>query len=121
MEVEFNPAYEVQNTPLGKRCTFFCELTGVRVCTTEPVYGKDPHRALQIAQGKAKTHFNRCPGCGRWVCDNAFNMDEGKCVECAPFTRQPIYCTQCGAMLKADSCCCLRCGYRTARKKNTGP
>lgn len=120
MEVDFNPGYEIQKTAFGKRYLFFCDLTGVKVCTVEPIWEKNPHLALEVARKKARYYFNRCSQCGKWVCDNAFNMDVCQCVECAPFTRTPIYCTMCGAPLKTDSDCCVRCGHSVAGARETG-
>jgi hypothetical protein len=66
----------------GFSYTFFCELTKAVVFTTQPIRdgkGKAPEEA---AREMARPYFNHCPACGRWVCDEAYDVDEMKCVAC---------------------------------------
>jgi membrane protease subunit (stomatin/prohibitin family) len=49
-----------------------------------PDWHKEHDSAFQLAQNEAKGHFNRCPRCTKWVCENDWNEQEGLCVKCAP-------------------------------------
>lgn len=37
------------------------------------------------AAGRLVRYYNRCPECGRWVCDGCFDLTDGRgmCRECA--------------------------------------
>lgn len=49
-----------------------------------PEWHKEHEQAFQIAQNEAKQHFQRCPRCRQWVCEDDWNEQEGLCVECSP-------------------------------------
>ncbi len=80
----FTAPCRIDHTAGGDRYTFFCGLSGKAVYTTAPIRERDPQRAAAAARGQARPHFNRCSQCGKWVCDTAYNIDEMKCVACAP-------------------------------------
>lgn len=56
-----------------------CRLLGVRA----PGWKKEHEAAYERANLEAMLHFNRCPVCGGWVCDTAFNEDANCCIRCA--------------------------------------
>lgn len=45
---------------------------------------KEHEAAFEKAQNETKGHFNRCPRCTKWVCENCWNEQEGLCTDCAP-------------------------------------
>lgn len=49
-----------------------------------PQWHKEHEKAFELAQNEAKGHFQRCPECTKWVCENDWNEQEGLCTECAP-------------------------------------
>jgi len=49
-----------------------------------PEWHKEHEAAFELAQNEAKQHFQRCPRCAKWVCENDWNEQEGLCVQCAP-------------------------------------
>lgn len=38
--------------------------------------------AYERANNEALFHFNKCPKCGRWVCDNCFSPLADVCILC---------------------------------------
>ena len=102
--------YQVIPEAGGSRYRFFCELSGIAVCTTRPIRAETPAKALQLAwEGEGKLCFNRCGKCGRWVSDVMFNVDTLECVECSPWEEPPNFCPHCGAAAKSGRFC-PRCG-----------
>jgi hypothetical protein len=55
-----------------------------RLSLMSPEWQQEHDEAFEGAQKEARQHFNRCQGCGRWVCDSDFNEDEFLCIDCAP-------------------------------------
>ena len=49
-----------------------------------PDWHMEHDAAFQLAQNEAKGHFQRCPKCKKWVCENDWNEQEGLCVDDAP-------------------------------------
>lgn len=49
-----------------------------------PLWEKEHEAAYERANREAMLHFNRCPVCKRWVCDECFHMHEDgdACKEC---------------------------------------
>ncbi len=45
---------------------------------------KEHEKAFEEAQNEAKGHFQRCPKCKKYVCENDWNEEEGLCVDDAP-------------------------------------
>jgi len=84
MSNDFNVSFSRESTSSGGRYTFFCGATGVEVYSTGFIHANNAEMELSIAKREAREHFNRCSECGTWVGDEAYNIDEGKCVICAP-------------------------------------
>lgn len=79
--------YEIiEESGAGRRYLFYCELSDRPVYATGSIRADTPEEALQLAWEEAQYHFNGCSACGKWVCDDAYNRDEMKCVACAPRT-----------------------------------
>lgn len=97
-------------TSHGRRYCFYCELSGTPVYTTRPIRADTPEKELMIAWQEAKPYFNGCSECGKWIRDEAYNIDEMKCIECAPYKSKPRYCTQCGCPVPTGNDYCVRCG-----------
>ena len=49
-----------------------------------PEWHKEHEATFELAQNEAKAHFQRCPRCRKWVCENDWNEQEGLCIEDAP-------------------------------------
>jgi hypothetical protein len=84
MPLEFDARYERRECANGFTYTFFCGASGNEVHTTGLICAVDGETALGIAKSEAQNYFNRCEQCGAWVSDAAFNIDEEKCLLCAP-------------------------------------
>ena len=58
----------------------------------------DHRAAFERANLEAQFHFNRCPACGRWVCDDCFqplvNDRYDLCRDCV--AKPTIHCSACG-------------------------
>ena len=94
----------------GSRYRFFCDLSGMVLCTTNPIRGDTQQQELNIAwETEGKKHFNRCSKCGKWVSDPMFNADMLQCVDCAPWQEKPNYCTRCGKKISDTDHFCDRC------------
>lgn len=49
-----------------------------------PEWHKEHEAAFATAQNEAQGHFQRCPRCRKYICENDWNEQEGLCVEDAP-------------------------------------
>jgi len=54
--------------------------------TRQLLWEQEHHAAFEEANLEAHMQFNRCPQCGRWVCNDCFRIEEKKddevCVDC---------------------------------------
>ena len=97
----------------GNRYRFYCEASGAAVCTTGPIRADTPEKELLLAwESEGKELFNRCPRCGRLVCDTMYNADVCECVDCAPWENKPKFCKKCGAEIPKGNFFCTKCGNR---------
>ena len=95
----------------GSRYRFFCDVSGMALCTTGPIRGDTQEEELRMAwETEGKRHFNRCAKCGRWVSDPMYNADNLQCVDCAPWQKKPNYCTHCGKRIPEGDLYCRVCG-----------
>lgn len=95
----------------GNRFRFFCDLSGITICTTGPVRAASADEELYMAwESEGKQHFNLCGKCGRWVSDVMYNADVLQCVDCAPWEDIPGFCRKCGAKASASDKICTKCG-----------
>lgn len=77
--------YKIMFDMGGNRYSFFCERSGLEVCTTQPVLAASSEKELMLAwECEGKKFFNLCPTCGRWVSDAMYNPDTLECVVCSP-------------------------------------
>ena len=60
------------------------DVIGERFQGMSPEWHKEHEQAFELAQNEAKGHFNRCPRCKKYVCDNDWNEQAGLCIEDAP-------------------------------------
>ena len=105
--------YQILAEAGGNRYRFFCELSGVMVCTTKPVHAGTPEDELRIAwETEGKKMFNQCHRCGRWVSNVMYNADALECVDCTPWEDPPRYCSKCGAYVPVSDIFCRKCGAR---------
>jgi hypothetical protein len=53
--------------------------------------GSDDEAQL-LAEKEARHYFNGCHKCGRWICDDHYDMNEMMCVDCAQLPRMKEEC-----------------------------
>ncbi len=60
----------------------FAEVENRRVC--EMLWAEEHRVAFERANLEAQFHFNYCPRCGRWVCEDCFCLDDNQdlCADC---------------------------------------
>ena len=93
----------------GVRYSFFCDLSGALVCTTD-IRAKDD--IMDAWHSSGKQMFNLCHRCGRWVSDPMYNPETWECVQCSPWEEKPVFCPQCGKKVVKDGALCHRCHAR---------
>ena len=98
----------------GYRFLFYCDVSGVHVCTTKEVYHADtPEAALLTAwEAEGRGRFNKCHKCGKWVIDAVYNAEVLECVDCAPYEAEPKFCKNCGTRIEATIRHCPSCGKK---------
>jgi len=95
----------------GNRYCFFCDLSGIAICTTGLFRAASADEELRVAwENEGKQHFNLCGKCGRWVSDVMYNADVLRCVDCAPWEDIPGFCRKCGAKAATSGTVCTKCG-----------
>ena len=105
--------YRIVADSAGSSYRFFCDLSGMAVCTTTPINGRTQEDALQTAwETEGKQHFNRCTCCGKWVSDPMYNADTLQCVDCSPWEDKPNYCSHCGKRILTSARFCSSCGSK---------
>ncbi len=103
--------YRIITDSGGSRYQFFCDASGMALCTTEQIRADTQAEELRIAwESEGKHHFNQCTKCGCWVSDPMYNADLLQCVDCAPWQTQSRYCTYCGEEFPATDRFCRACG-----------
>ena len=105
--------YRVIADSEGSRYRFFCDVSGMALCTTAPIRGDTQEEELKTAwETEGRQHFNRCSKCGKWVSDPMYNADMLQCVDCAPWQEKPNYCSHCGKPISPSARYCNACGMR---------
>ena len=103
--------YRILTDSGGSRYRFYCDASGMAMCTTAPVRGRTQAQELRLAwESEGRQHFNQCARCGRWVSDPMYNVDRLQCVDCAPWQKEQHYCTRCGRPVPAEDGFCVACG-----------
>ena len=51
--------------------------------TIRKIHTESVDMALQLARKEARSYFNGCRKCGKWVCDKHYYIDEYICPVCA--------------------------------------
>ncbi|MBO5179327.1 MAG: zinc-ribbon domain-containing protein [Clostridia bacterium] len=67
---------------------------------------------LLIWEKEAKSHFNLCHKCGKWVDSIMYNADVLNCVECSAWENKPHYCLNCGVEASISDKFCSKCGTK---------
>ena len=97
----------------GNRYRFFCDISGMAVCTTKPIRAETQEAELKLAWStEGRGHFNVCSKCGRHVSDQMYNADTGQCVDCSVWEAKPNYCAHCGKKIPEKDIFCRGCGTR---------
>ncbi len=105
--------YKVIADSGGSRYRFYCDASGMVVCTTKPIRADTQEEELRIAwDTQGKRHFNHCTKCGKWISDAMYNADTGECVDCSVWEAKPNYCAHCGKKIAARDTFCRECGTR---------
>jgi hypothetical protein len=75
--------YTVTNENGAYQFHFHCACCG-EGHTTGNIRADSLEAAVALAWKEAREDFNGCHKCGKWICDNHYNMDEFMCTDCAP-------------------------------------
>lgn len=103
--------YKIISDSSGRTVQFFCDASGMLLCTVDAVKAASEEDALRIAWEKeGKKHFNLCHKCGRWVSAVMYNADTLECVDCSPWEDAPKFCKTCGAKVSSGDVYCPKCG-----------
>jgi hypothetical protein len=83
-DIRFQSKYTMKHTDGGYQYTFYCAYCDFHY-TTGWIRAESTEEAYRLAEKEAKkSGFNGCQGCGKWSCDNHYNMAELMCINCAP-------------------------------------
>ena len=82
-DIDFTARYTVVSIDGGYRFLFFCTHCDSGYAT-EFIRAESLGAALDIAAKEARTVFNYCRKCAKWVCDYHYNMEKSKCTLCTP-------------------------------------
>lgn len=104
-------SYRVTADGGGNRYCFYCDVSGIAICTTRPVQTGSADKDLLTAwENEGKRLFNLCRKCGKWVSDVMYNPDVLQCVDCAPWEDLPHFCKECGTKASEGDTVCKNCG-----------
>ena len=101
----------------GSRYRFFCDVSGMAMCTTKPLPAVSAEHLLQAWETEGRPCFNRCNRCGKWVSDVMYNADTGQCILCSPWEEQPLFCPDCGNQAPLTDLFCSKCGRKLQYKE----
>ncbi len=104
-------AYKIINDSGGSRYRFFCDLSGARVYTSDLIKEEADDKTLEKVWEMARSEFNRCEKCGRFVSDTMYNADTFMCVDCSPWENPPKFCKHCGKPAPRPDVFCRKCGF----------
>jgi len=82
-EVIYKAKYTVEKENDSYRFKYICGLCDWHY-TTGLIDADSEDDAMKIAEDEARLYFNGCRKCGRWICDEHYDMDKMVCAECAP-------------------------------------
>ncbi len=80
--VVFKSKYTMKHTDGGYQFTFFCAYCDF-CCKTGWIRAESSEEARLLAENEARMEFNGCHSCGKWVCNDHYDMQAMMCVECA--------------------------------------
>ena len=115
--------YKILICEEGNCYRFYCEQSGMAICTSHPIRADTLEKELQIAwETEGRSHFNHCCKCGKWVSDLMFNADTSECVICSPWEDSPNFCPHCGAAItgshnSVNTEYCPQCGLKLQYKE----
>ena len=79
----------------------------------EMVWERDHRIAFERANLEAQFHFNRCPTCGRWVCDDCFRpLVNDRYDLCCACVAKSVKCSVCGFDNLSGTKTCDNCGHK---------
>ncbi len=82
---KFHARYTMAHHDDGYKFKFFCAFCDYHY-TTGWIKSESPTEARRLAEAEARINFNGCYQCGRWVCNEHYNIEKMMCVECATHT-----------------------------------
>jgi hypothetical protein len=80
---KFSTRYAMNGVDGAYSFHFYCALCAGGH-TTGVIKADSLEAALNLARSEAREHFNGCHKCGKWICDEHYNIDEFMCADCAP-------------------------------------
>jgi hypothetical protein len=86
MDIEYIAKYTMKHTAGGYQFIFYCAYCDFHY-TTGWIKAGSTDEAYALAENEARAAFNGCHGCGKWICQNHYNIHEGMCLECAPLNK----------------------------------
>ena len=105
--------YKVIPTEKGNKYRFFCEASGMAICTTNPIYANSKEDELSIAwNSEGRKQLNKCHKCGKWVSNVMYNANTFECVYCSVWEEEVNYCSVCGFHILKDDDYCRKCGRK---------
>ena len=77
--VVFKAKYTMKHTEGGYQFTFYCAYCDFHY-TTGWISADSQEEARVLAEMEARTEFNGCHCCGKWICFDHYNIQEMMCV-----------------------------------------
>jgi hypothetical protein len=84
--VEYKPKHVLIGMDGGYQIQYICALCSYHY-TTGWIKAGSETVARGIAEREARRFFNGCHDCGRWVCDDHYDMKEMLCLTCSEKNR----------------------------------
>ena len=81
--LKYSARYTIAGENGGYQIRFYCAMCDYYY-TTGWISAGSETEARRLTEKEAKRQFNGCRKCGRWVCDEHYNMGEMMCLGCAP-------------------------------------
>ncbi len=77
----FRSRYTLKHTDGGYQFTFYCAYCDF--CYTAGwIFIDSVEEARVLAEKEARLAFNGCQCCGKWVCNDHYDMQEMMCIKC---------------------------------------
>ncbi len=81
-DIVFKPKYTLKHMDDGYQFTFYCAYCDY-CYTTGWISASSAEEACVLTEKEARKAFNGCHCCGKWICNDHYDMQEMMCVKCA--------------------------------------